>query len=102
MDRVLIVGTGVIGTIYGWALADAGVDVTHLVRPGTITDGDGLRMDVLDEREGHPDHPVTTYRARIVDDPPGDVPSLVIVPTSTWDVAGAIEPLPPAIATSRS
>jgi pyruvate/2-oxoglutarate dehydrogenase complex dihydrolipoamide dehydrogenase (E3) component len=25
--KTLIVGTGVIGTIYGWALAEAGVDV---------------------------------------------------------------------------
>jgi 2-dehydropantoate 2-reductase len=30
--KLLVVGTGVIGTIYRWALAEAGHDVTHLVR----------------------------------------------------------------------
>jgi pyruvate/2-oxoglutarate dehydrogenase complex dihydrolipoamide dehydrogenase (E3) component len=32
--KLLIVGAGIIGSIYGWALAEAGHDVTHLVRPG--------------------------------------------------------------------
>ena len=32
--KTLMVGTGVIGTIYGWALAEAGVDITHYVRQG--------------------------------------------------------------------
>lgn len=27
--KVLIIGTGVIGTIYGWALKEAVTDVTH-------------------------------------------------------------------------
>jgi len=29
-----VVGTGVIGTIYGWALAEAGVEAADYVRPG--------------------------------------------------------------------
>ena len=32
--KTLIVGTGVIGVIYGWALTEAGMDVTHFVRKG--------------------------------------------------------------------
>ena len=32
--KTLIVGTGVIGTIYGWALSESGADITHLVRKG--------------------------------------------------------------------
>ena len=32
--KTLIVGTGIIGVIYGWALAQAGEDVTHFVRKG--------------------------------------------------------------------
>ena len=31
---VLIVGAGVIGNIYGWALSAAGINVIHLVRKG--------------------------------------------------------------------
>lgn len=95
MDRCLVVGTGVIGTIYGWALAEAGVDVTHLVRPGVTTGNETLRMDVLDERKSHPKNPVTIYDARIATEPPGQAPDLLIVPTNTWDVAGAIRPLAP-------
>ena len=30
--KTLIIGTGVIGTIYGWALSESGIDITHLVR----------------------------------------------------------------------
>lgn len=32
--KTLIVGTGIIGIIYGWALSHTGVDVTHFVRKG--------------------------------------------------------------------
>jgi ketopantoate reductase len=31
--KISIVGTGIIGVIYGWALHQAGADVTHFVRP---------------------------------------------------------------------
>ena len=32
--RVLVVGAGIIGSIYGWALAESGHRVVHLVRAG--------------------------------------------------------------------
>ncbi len=32
--RLLVVGLGVIGTAYGWAFSEAGVEVVHLVHPG--------------------------------------------------------------------
>jgi len=33
--KILIVGAGIVGTIYGWALLPKpGHEVTHLVRPG--------------------------------------------------------------------
>jgi ketopantoate reductase len=32
--RILMFGAGVIGTVYGYVLAQSGVDVTHYVRPG--------------------------------------------------------------------
>jgi ketopantoate reductase len=31
--KILIVGAGVIGASYGWALSKAGHDVTHFVKP---------------------------------------------------------------------
>ena len=30
--KTLIFGTGIIGTIYGWALAEADVDITHYLQ----------------------------------------------------------------------
>jgi 2-dehydropantoate 2-reductase len=32
--KTLIIGTGIIGVLYGWALSQAGEDVTHFVRKG--------------------------------------------------------------------
>ena len=58
--KTLIVGTGVIGVIYGWALSEAGVDVTHFVRKGkTDRFRKGVDLDLLDERKGY--HPKKMY-----------------------------------------
>lgn len=44
-------GRGVISTIYGWALDQAGHDVQFLVRAGRAAEyGDGVELDVLDAR----------------------------------------------------
>lgn len=32
--RLLVIGTGVIGTTYAWQLMQAGCEVTHYVRKG--------------------------------------------------------------------
>lgn len=49
--RVLMVGRGVIATIYGQALQAAGHDVEFYVRPGRAAEyGDTVRMDLLDAR----------------------------------------------------
>ena len=45
--RILMFGAGVIGTVYGHILTQAGVDVTHYVRPGkkqTLEKGISLRL----------------------------------------------------------
>ncbi len=34
--NVLIIGTGAIGTMYGWALQNAGHEIVHYVRPGKM------------------------------------------------------------------
>jgi Ketopantoate reductase PanE/ApbA len=61
--RVLIIGRGVVGTIYGWALSKAGIDVTHVVRkegPGTDT------LHLLDLRPGYPKNARVTYAPKTV------------------------------------
>ena len=46
--KVLVIGRGVVGTIYGWALSKAGIDVNHVVRKEGLPDTDTL--DLLDLR----------------------------------------------------
>jgi len=47
--RVLVIGAGIIGTIYGWALAEGGHHVIHLVGSGRADAfPDGLSLDVFD------------------------------------------------------
>ena len=65
--KTLIIGTGIIGTIYGWALHEAGVDVTHLVKNHKPElQENGAKMDVLDERKGYKKYNQTVYPIRIV------------------------------------
>jgi len=49
--KTLIIGTGVIGTIYGWALSESGIDITHLVRKGRKQEYlKGIDLDIYDTR----------------------------------------------------
>ncbi len=87
--RVLIVGRGVVGTIYGWALSTAGIDVTHVVRkeglPTTHT------LDLLDLRAGHPKHAKVTYVPKTVRQiKVSDAFDLVIVATKHYQAAQVV------------
>jgi ketopantoate reductase len=95
--KTLVVGTGVIGVIYGWALSEAGVDVTHFVRKGKRDQfRDGVTLDLLDERKGHRKYNVTKYELRCVEAiSPSDNYELVIVPTNAHQVEGALRALVP-------
>jgi 2-dehydropantoate 2-reductase len=50
--RILMLGAGVIGTLYGWALATAGHEVRLIVKPSHRSrfDGRPIRISVLDTR----------------------------------------------------
>ncbi|WP_439658526.1 ketopantoate reductase family protein [Lentzea sp. HUAS TT2] len=49
--KILMFGRGVIATIYGWALQNAGHEVEFYVRPGrAATYGDAVDLDLLDAR----------------------------------------------------
>jgi 2-dehydropantoate 2-reductase len=87
--RVLIIGRGVVGTIYGWALSKAGIDVTHVVRkeglPATAI------LDLLDLRAGYPKHTRATYTPKTVGRiSRSDGFDLVIVATKHYQAAQAI------------
>ena len=51
--RVLAVGAGIIGSIYGWALTESRHQVAHLVRSGRAAAlSDGVSFDMFDRRKG--------------------------------------------------
>jgi 2-dehydropantoate 2-reductase len=95
--KTLIVGTGVIGAIYGWALHEAGNDVTHYVRMGKTTRyAGGVEMDVLDERKGHPANVVCHYPMRVTETVcPEDGYELVIFPVNADQLNDALRDLVP-------
>jgi 2-dehydropantoate 2-reductase len=97
--KTLIVGTGVIGTIYGWALAEAGVDVTHYLRPGKLEQYRlGVDLDLLDERKGHLANNQTHYNLRCVEAVrPEDGYELVIVPVNAQQLTDALRTLIPCV-----
>lgn len=90
--KSLIVGSGVIGTIYGWALSEAGVDVTHFVRQGKCENSRrGLALDILDERKGHKKYNTPLYIPRCTESiSSSDMYELVIVPTNSYQVEQAV------------
>jgi 2-dehydropantoate 2-reductase len=66
--HVLVVGAGIIGSIYGWALAEGGHHVVHLVRSGRAAAfRDGLPLDVFDRRKGHKRNFRGLYRLNAVE-----------------------------------
>jgi len=88
--RVLIIGRGVVGTIYGWALAKAGIDVTHVVRKEGLPATDTL--DLLDLRAGYPKHTRATYAPQTVRHiRSSDGFDLVIVATKHYQAVHAIQ-----------
>ncbi len=91
--KVLIVGKGIIGTIYGWALHKAGVDITHFVRKGKAEQfKEGMKIDILDERKGYPKYQKTVYPARCIEtiEIPGQY-DLVFVPVNAYQAEDALK-----------
>jgi 2-dehydropantoate 2-reductase len=87
--KVLVIGRGVVGTIYGWAFSKAGIDVTHVVRKQGLPDTDTL--DLLDLRPGYSKNSQASYAPRTVAHiNPSDGFDLVIVATKHYQAAEAI------------
>ena len=95
--KTLIVGTGVIGVIYGWALAEAGVDVSHYVRKGKMNQyPSGVSLDLFDERKNHPQNSIHQYAIRCVEGiSVSDAYDLIIVPTNAFQLEEAVKTLKP-------
>lgn len=95
--RILIVGAGVIGTIYGWTFSEAGHDVTHFVRPGKSAQfGAGIPIDMLDNRKGYKKQFVSRYNLKATETLAlSDGFDLVIVPTKPYQLEEALRQIVP-------
>jgi ketopantoate reductase len=83
---------GNIGVIHGWALSQSGVDISHMVRKGSLDKYSGsVKMDVLDMRGDSPSNYLTSYVPKVVDHvEPGDGYELVMVPTKHFQAIDAV------------
>ncbi len=90
--KVLVYGTGVIGTIYGDVLSQAGHDVSHYVRTGRPAGrGSALDLNLLDGRTAEPHEVHLRYPAKLVDGfGPADRYDLVLVSLKHYDVPGIL------------
>jgi 2-dehydropantoate 2-reductase len=97
--RVLVVGAGIIGSIYGWALAASGHEVVHLVRSGrAATLRDGVRLDMFDRREGHKRNFRGLYKLDAIETlPPTDIFELVIVPVKHYALLQTLQEIVPRL-----
>jgi 2-dehydropantoate 2-reductase len=95
--RVLVVGAGIIGSVYGWALAESGHHVVHLVRPGRADSlREGLPLDVFDRRKGRKRNFCGLYRLDVLETlPPTETFELVIVPVKHYALIQTLKEIVP-------
>lgn len=98
--KTLIIGAGIIGTMYGWALSGAGHDVTHFVRAGRQDQlKDGVNLDIIDDRKGHKKNNITKYALKCVETvSPSDHYELIVLPVHFYQVEAALQALVPVSA----
>jgi len=95
--RVLVVGAGIIGSIYGWALAQSGHEVVHLVRSGRASAlHDGMPLDIFDRRKGHKQNFRGLYKLTAVETlSPEESFELVIVPVKHYALLETLKEVVP-------
>lgn len=95
--RVLVVGAGIIGSIYGWVLAESGNRVVHLVRPGRAAAlQEGVSLDMFDRRKGHKRKFRGLYRLEAAESlAPADAYELIVVPVKHYALAETLQEIVP-------
>jgi len=81
--KILIIGSGVIGTTISWQLSEAGHDLSMFIRKEkkTRVEKNGITIDCKDFRWKKPVHDLFVYKPRAVDDfSSDDRYDLIIVP----------------------
>jgi len=95
--KILVVGAGIIGDIFGWVFTEAGHEVVHLVRPGRAAQfANGIRIDMYDKRKGHKKDFVGLYAIRVTETVSlADGFELVIAPTKHYRLAETLKQIVP-------
>jgi 2-dehydropantoate 2-reductase len=95
--RVLVIGTGIIGSFYGWALAESAHHVVHLVRSGRAVGlRDGVALDVFDRRKRHKRNFHGIYGLNAVETiSSADTFELVIVPVKHYALLQTLKEIVP-------
>lgn len=93
--KTLIIGTGSIGIMYGWALSQAGIGVTHLVKSGRKqTLEKSIPLDVVDSRKGYSKKQDTQYTPHCVENIQADDNyELIILPLGIDKIETALPEL---------
>lgn len=95
--KTLILGAGVVGTVYAWQMSQAGYDVTLWVRQGKReqVEKEGVHIRCTDSRGKKNEQLDTVYRPKVVDDvSPEDGYQLIIVCVKS----NQVEPVLPMLA----
>ncbi|MFN8412567.1 MAG: 2-dehydropantoate 2-reductase N-terminal domain-containing protein [Anaerolineales bacterium] len=94
--KVLVVGAGIIGTIFGWALAEGGHDVTHFVRAGKAGNfPNGAQIDMLENRKGKKNF-IGKYDIKLTETLSStDGYEAVIVPTKPYQLLEVLKQIVP-------
>ena len=94
--KILVVGAGIIGSIFGWALSDGGHEVTHFVRQSKAAQfANGMKMDMLDNRKGRKNF-IGKYAVKVTEMlAPSDHFDLVIVPTKPYQLVEVLKQIVP-------
>jgi 2-dehydropantoate 2-reductase len=98
--NIVIIGAGIVGSIYGWALSEAGHHVQHLVRAGRAAPlAEGMLMDILDKRKGGPSRFRGLYRisaVEMIEDP--DAVELLVFPGHHYTIGEVLCDIVPRFA----
>lgn len=95
--KTLVVGMGVVGTTWGWALANAGVEITHLIRPGNYEKcRNGVTLVLRDGRKGQKKQDAVKYDPKCVEAiTPQDLYDLIIISVNFDKVEAVLDELVP-------
>jgi 2-dehydropantoate 2-reductase len=96
--KILVIGTGVIGTTYAWQLSQTGCEITHLVRRGQKErlDREGIHIECMDMRkgkgQGNGEVVKALYRPAFIEEPNFSPEfELILVSVGSNRLAGVLE-----------